>query len=106
MTYEELIGIINDTCSARGISVYRLSKLSSIPASTLYGVLRQDNKAQFDTLCEMLKALDLQLVVEPIRLGELPDGGDRRGHGERSSAGLSKEKQEVLRTLERWLRES
>ena len=104
MTYENLIEMVNQECKKKNISVYKLSKLSSVPVSTLYGVLNKNNKAQVDTLCEILKALDYQLVIQPIR----PGGEEpfRLSENETEPYGcLSKEKKETLQKLAGWLRE-
>lgn len=103
MTYDNLIDIINIECRKRNISVYRLSKISSIPISTLYGVLNKNNKAQMDTLCEILNALGLQLVVRPIGADE--KGVFRFSENQNDDTGLSEEKQEILEKLVEWLRD-
>lgn len=104
MTYEGLIELINQECERRGISVYRLSKLSSIPTSTLYGVLRQKNKAQMDTLCEILSVLGLRLVIEPIEPDKTEDS-ETEENCRNLTLGLSKEKRDVLQKLSEWLRD-
>lgn len=103
MTYDNLIDIINLECEKRSISVYKLSKISSIPASTLYGVLNKNNKAQMDTLCEILNALGLKLVVRPIGADE--KGVFRFNEDKNDDTGLSEEKQKILEKLVEWLRD-
>lgn len=66
MSYDELIEQIMKTCKDKNISVYKLAQLSDLPASTIYGVFRRENKAQLDTLSMMLGALGLGLTVEPL----------------------------------------
>lgn len=100
MTYNELIESIRQECSRKGISVYKLSRISGIPQSTIYGIFRNKNKAQVDTLCEILEALQLDIVLESpkakneknVCFCEMKDYDS-----------LPKEKQEVLKKLLQWL---
>lgn len=65
MEYEALIREIKRYCVKENISHYKLSKMSGVPISTIYGVLNNRNRAQFDTICELLDALKLRLVLVP-----------------------------------------
>lgn len=65
MEYEALIEEIKMQCVRKHISLYRLSKISGVPQSTIYGVLKDKNKAQMDTLCELLKALEMKIILVP-----------------------------------------
>ena len=65
MEYEELIEEIKKQCDRQNISLYKLSKMSGVPQSTIYGIMNDKNKAQIDTLCEILKALGLKIVICP-----------------------------------------
>ena len=66
MSYERLIEIIRAECDNKGISCYRLSQISSVPISTIYGIFHYKNKAQIDTICALLEALGLQLSITHI----------------------------------------
>lgn len=101
MTYEKIIERINQECKKRNISVYRLSQISSVPVSTLYGVLHQNNKAQMDTLCEILDALGLQMRIEAVSQCMQEERGSE---WERIMEGLSDEKTETLKKLAEWMR--
>lgn len=100
MNYNEVISQINSECQRRGMTVYALARLANVPVSTLYGVLHQNNKAQIDTLCEILKALDLQLDIIPIDQKEFNSEGEKLV---RSIQALSPQKQDVLKKLVEWL---
>lgn len=100
MNYNEVISQINSECQRRGMTVYALARMANVPVSTLYGVLHQNNKAQIDTLCEILKALDLQLDVVTIDQKELSNEEEKLI---RNIQALSPEKQEVLKALAEWL---
>lgn len=63
MSYERLIETIRAECANKGISCYRLSQISTVPTSTIYGIFHHRNKAQIDTLCILLGALGLQLRI-------------------------------------------
>lgn len=45
MEYEALIEEIEVQCARKQISFYKLSKMSGVPQSTIYGVLKDKNKA-------------------------------------------------------------
>lgn len=65
MEYEELIEEIKKQCDRQSISLYKLSKMSGVPQSTIYGIMNDKNKAQIDTLCEIIKAIGLKIVICP-----------------------------------------
>ena len=54
MNYQTLIAIIKQECKRQNIRTYRLAQISGIPTSTIYGIFRDNNKAQMDTICIML----------------------------------------------------
>ena len=102
MDYEALIEEIKIQCARKRISFYKSSKISGVPQSTIYGVLKDKNKAQVDTLCELLKALEMKIVLAPADEEtefEIPLGQD---YGIR---GLSEEKREFVVQLIQWLKE-
>jgi len=64
MEYEALLRMIKMECSQRKINAYKLAQMSNIPTSTIYGIFSGKNKAQVDTIFQILKALGLQIVIE------------------------------------------
>lgn len=102
MTYDEIIERINLECKKRDISVYKLSGMSSVPISTLYGVLHRNSRAQVDTLCEILAALDLSLTIEPL---QKKAGQNRKAAFMAEVTDFSDEKKEVMLKLAEWLRD-
>ena len=99
MEYETLIEEIKKQCARKHISPYKLSKLSGVPQSTIYGILRGKNRAQIDTLCELLKALKLKIFLLPKEeMKQMPSREQ-----DYVLNGLSDEKKEVVKQLIRWL---
>lgn len=79
MDYETLIEEMKMQCVRKQISFYKLSKISGIPQSTIYRVMKDKNKAQMDTLYELLKALEMKIMLVPADKGtafEIPAGQD------------------------------
>lgn len=102
MEYELLIKEIKRQCVRKHISIYRLSKLSGVPQSTIYGVLKDKNKAQMDTLCELLKALQMKIVLLPADEETETELSPEQDFGIWE---LPEEKRELMIQLIQWLRE-
>lgn len=100
MNYQTLIGIIKQECKRQNISTYRLAQISGIPTSTIYGIFRGKNKAQMDTICMILDALGLEIVIKPL---EQKNIGFSCELDVLPITGVSKEKRKVLEKLARWL---
>lgn len=101
MDYQTLIGLIKQECRRQNMSAYKLSQISGIPASTIYGIFRGDNKAQIDTICQMLRALGLQMKIETQPDRELKLRNDLEIL---QVEGLSREQMKVLNKLINWLK--
>lgn len=102
MEYEALIEEIKVQCARKQISFYKLSKMSGVPQSTIYGVLKNKNKAQIDTLCELFKALQMKIILVPADEEtefEIPLEQDY------GIMDLPEEKREFVVQLIQWLKE-
>lgn len=100
MNYQTLIDLIKQECHRQNLSVYRLSRISGIPTSTIYGIFRDNNKAQIDTICQLLDALGLQMTIEPK---ESKASGFSNKLSVLQVSGLSPEQKKVLEKLVGWL---
>ena len=53
---------ILELCEERGYTIYRLSALSGIPASTITSILKRNNAPTIPTLQKICNALDMTLA--------------------------------------------
>ena len=102
MEYEVLIEEIRRQCARKHISPYKLSKMSGVPLSTIYGILKEKNKAQIDTLCDLSKALQLKIVLLPENEDKEQQSSKEQDYGMRK---LTDEKKEVVAQLIQWLQD-
>lgn len=105
MDYKGLIETIQEICKMRGISIYQLAQISSVPISTLYGVFHYKNKAQIDTLFEILTALDMQLSIIPLENGDNKNLITTETAWLRQIQELSFEKRALLKALVNYLKD-
>lgn len=105
MDYNGIIEIILEICKMRGLSIYQLSQISSVPISTIYGVFHYKNKAQIDTLVEILTALDMQLSITPLENEDSKNLITTENAWLRQIQELSFEKRALLKVLVGYLKD-
>lgn len=64
MNYDTLINTINSIKKERGVSNYKLSKLTEIGENTLSNIFSGKHQTNFDTIIKILHALGLTLTIE------------------------------------------
>ena len=62
---EFMVQAINDVARARGMN--ELAQKMGVTREGLYKSLNGNTKPRFETICKALRALGLQLTVEPIK---------------------------------------
>lgn len=105
MNYEQLIEAIQKECKRKGISGYRLSLMSSIPLSTIYGVFHHKNKAQIDTVCMMLDALGMHLIIMQKKKEDMEEVTIEEAEWLGALRALTDEKRELIQKLITYLKE-